>query len=103
MATIIKNQKNSKTVSRCFITCLGRDAQKKPIRRFKTWTPPEGITPARIRKASEREADIWEQEAKADYQKAQEAAAKGQAYIMPPEKRHDDFASLSIMHGSPSK
>lgn len=94
MATISENKKNGKTVSYRFIVCLGRDTQKKQIRRFKTWTPPEDMTPSKARKAAEREADAWEQEVKAEYQKEQEAIAKGQAYTLPPEKRHDDFVSF---------
>lgn len=94
MATISENKKNGKTVSYRFIVCLGRDAQKKQIRRFMTWTPPEGMTPAKARKAAERAADVWEQEIKADYQAEMEAKAQGQAYSIPPEKRHDDFTSF---------
>lgn len=56
--------------------------------------PPEGLTPAKARKAAERAADAWEQEVKAEYQKAKEAAESGQAYSLPPEKRKDDFVSF---------
>ena len=62
MATVSENKKNGKTVSYRFIVCIGRDAQKKQIRRFKTWTPPEGVSSAKARKAAERAADAWEQE-----------------------------------------
>ncbi|MGN8890691.1 tyrosine-type recombinase/integrase [Dysosmobacter sp. HCP28S3_G4] len=94
MATISENKKNGKTVSYRFIVCLGRNAQKKQIRRFQTWTPPEGMTPAKARKAAERAADAWEQEIRAEYQKELEAAATGQSYSLPPEKRRDDFVSF---------
>ena len=92
MATISENKKNGKTVSYRFIVCLGRDTQKKQIRRFKTWTPPKGLSPAKARKVAEKEADAWEQEVKADYQKEQEVIVNGQTYTLPPEKRRDDFA-----------
>ena len=91
MATIRENKKNGKTVSYRFIVCLGRDAQKKQIRRFMTWTPPEGLTPAKAKKAAERAADDWEQEVRAEYQKEKEL---GDAYRLPPEKRHDDFVAF---------
>jgi hypothetical protein len=62
MATVSENKKNGKTVSYRFIVCIGRDAQKKQIRRFKTWTPPEGMSSAKARKAAEKAAYAWEQE-----------------------------------------
>lgn len=47
--------------------------------------------PAKAKKAAERAADAWEQEVKAEYQKEKEL---GNAYRLPPEKRHDDFAAF---------
>lgn len=93
MATVSENKKNGKTVSYRFIVCIGRDAQKKQIRRFKTWTPPEGMSPAKARKAAERAADAWEQEVKSEYLAEQEAVAAGRVYALPPEKRRDDFVA----------
>lgn len=93
MATVSENKKNGKTVSYRFIVCIGRDAQKKQIRRFKTWTPLEGMSPAKARKAAERAADAWEQEVKSEYLAEQEAVAAGRVYALPPEKRHDDFTT----------
>ena len=92
MANIRENKKNGKTISFRFTTCLERNAQGKQVRRYTTWTPPEGLTPSRARKAAERAADAWEDEIKAAYQKEKEAKAQGRAYTLPPEKRHDDFA-----------
>ena len=94
MATIRENKKNGKTVSFRFIVCLERDTQGKQIRRYTTWTPDKGLTPAKARKAAERAADTWESEVKAEYQKEKEAAARGQAYAIPAEKRRDDFVSF---------
>lgn len=94
MANIRANEKNGKVVSYRFIICLERDAQGKQIRRYTTWTPPEGLTPTKAKKAAERAADAWEQEVKAEYQKAKAAAANGQSYTLPPEKRRDDFVSF---------
>lgn len=94
MAAISENKKNGKTVSFRFVVCLGRDAQQKQIRRITTWTPSESMTPTKARKAAERAAEDWEQEVRAEYQSEQEAAALGQSYHIPPEKRHDDFVSF---------
>ena len=92
MANIRENKKNGKTISFRFIACLERNAQGKQVRRYTTWMPPERLTPSRARKAAERAADAWENEVKAEYQKEKEAKAQGRAYMLPPEKRHDDFA-----------
>lgn len=94
MANIRENKRNGKTVSFRFTACLERDAQGKQVRRYTTWTPPEGLTPSRARKAAERAADIWEEEVKAEYQKEKEAKAQGHTYMLPPEKRHDDFVAF---------
>jgi len=91
MASISENKKNGKTVSYRFVVSLGRDTRNKQIRRVMTWTPPEELTPAKVRKAAERAADAWEQEIKAEYQKKKEL---GEAYRLPPEMRHDDFTAF---------
>ena len=91
MANIRENKKNGKTVSFRFTACLERDAQGRQVRRYTTWEIPDGLTPARARKAAERAADAWEDEVKAEYQKEKEAKAQGRAYMLPLEKRHDDF------------
>ena len=94
MASIRENKKGNNLVSFRFIACLGRDAAGKQIRKYHTWTPPEGLTPAKARKAAERAADTWEQEVIKEYQKEQEAAVCGVAYNTPPEKRRDDFCAF---------
>ncbi len=94
MANIRENKRNGKTVSFRFTVCLERDAQGKQIRRYTTWTPQEGLTPSKARKAAERAADAWEEEVRAEYQKEKELKAQGRAYTLPPEKRHDDFVSF---------
>lgn len=91
MASIRENQKNGKTVSYRFTVCLDRDVRGKQIRRYTTWTPPDGLTPAKEKKAAEHAADAWEQEVKAEYQKEKE---QGCAYRLPPEQRHDDFTAF---------
>lgn len=69
MASIKENKKGSKILSYQFTVCLGRDIQGKQIRRYSTWTPPEGLTPARAKKAAERAADAWEEIMRAEYEK----------------------------------
>ena len=94
MAAIRENKKGNKLVSFRFTVCMERTAQGKQIRRYTTWTPPEGLTPAKARKAAERAADAWEQEIRKEYQEEKKAAACGLAYNLPPEKRRDDFVSF---------
>ena len=91
MANIRENTKNGKVVSYRFTACMERDVRGKQVRKYTTWTPPEGLTPAKAKKAAERAADAWEQEVRAEYQKEKEL---GDAYRLPPEKRHDDFAAF---------
>ena len=91
MANIRPNKRNGKVVSYRFTVCLERDAQGKQVRRYLTWAIPEGLSPAKAKKAAERAADDWEQGVRAEYQKEKE---QGRAYRLPPEKRHDDFVSF---------
>lgn len=75
-------------VSYRFTACLERDANGKQLRRHITWTPPAGLTPAKMKKAAERAADEWENELRLEFQKEKELGA---AYTLPPEKRRDNF------------
>ena len=91
MANIRENKRDGKLVSYRFTVCLGRDANNKQIRRYTTWEAPEGLTPAKAKKAAERAADAWERETREEYQKEKEL---GQAYTLPPEKRRDSFTAF---------
>lgn len=91
MANIRENKRNGKVISYRFTACLGRDANDKQIRRYTTWEIPDGLTPAKAKKAAERVADVWEQEVKAEHQKEKEL---GRAYTLPPEKRRDSFSAF---------
>ena len=91
MANIRENKRDGKLISYRFTVCLGRDANNRQIRRYTTWDIPEGLTPAKARKAAERAADAWERETKEEYQKEKEL---GQAYTLPPEKRRDSFTTF---------
>ena len=62
MANIRENTKNGKVISYRFIACMERDMRGKQIRKYTTWTPPEGMTAAKAKKAAERAADAWENE-----------------------------------------
>lgn len=94
MANIRENMKNGKIVSYRFTVCVDRDSNGKQVRKFTTWTPPEGLSPSKAHRAAERAAEDWEEEIRAEYQKEQEAKERGIAYALPPEKRRDDFASF---------
>ena len=69
MASIREKRQNNKTVSYEFACYLGRDVTGKQIRRYGTWTPEEGLTSAKARKAAERAADEWEKKVKEEYEK----------------------------------
>lgn len=94
MASIKENKKKGKSVSYVFTVNLERDANGKQVRRYCTWIPPAGLTPAKARKAAERAADAWEQEVRDEYQKSKEVKMLGQSYALPPEKRRDDFVTF---------
>ena len=91
MANIRENIKSGKVVSYRFTVCLERDANNKQIRRYTTWTPPTGLTPAKMKKAALSAADAWEQQVRTEYQNEKEL---GQAYTLPPEKRRDNFKTF---------
>lgn len=90
MATI-KEIKKAGNVLYDFTACVGRDTSGKQIRRYLRWRPPEDLTPAKARKAAERAAAEWEESERKEYAAQQAAAAAGQAYHIPAEKRRDDF------------
>ena len=69
MASIRENRKNGKVVSYRFTACLERDAKGKQIRKYLTWTPPDGLSPAKAKKVAEKEADRWEGEIREEYEK----------------------------------
>lgn len=94
MATISENKKNGKTVSYRIVVSLGRDADGKQIRRFRTWIPSDELTPAKARKAAEKVAELWEEEVRTKYQKEKEVIANGVDTSIPPEKREDEFATF---------
>ena len=52
MAAIRENKKNERVISYRFTVCIERDGRGKQIRKFYTWTPPDGLTPAKARKAA---------------------------------------------------
>ena len=94
MANIREKKKDGKIVSYQFTACLERDVLGKQVRRYATWTPPEGLTPAKAKRAAERAAEAWEEEIRAEFQKEKDAIANGRAYSIPPEKRRDSFVEF---------
>jgi len=69
MASIREKKQGNKIVSYQFTCCLGRDATGKQIRRYSTWIAPKGITTSKVKKAAEREAETWEHQMKAEFDK----------------------------------
>jgi hypothetical protein len=76
MAKIEEKIKNGKIVSFKFKAFLGRDENKKQIFRCMTWTPPEGLTLAKSRKAAKQAAEDWEEEARREYQTERESVSQ---------------------------
>lgn len=91
MANLRENKKSGKIISYRFTVCLERDKHGKQVRKYTTWTPPDGLPPTKARRAAERAAEDWEEEVRTEYQKEKE---QGSAYRLPPEKRHDDFVEF---------
>ena len=70
MATIIeKKNKAGELISYKVMVCVGRDEQNKQIWRTTTIKRPEGLTPKKERDEIKRQADAWEREQKADYER----------------------------------
>ncbi len=70
MATIDKKTNaQGEVVSYRLRACVGRDDQGKQVWRTCTIPRPEGLTPKKEEKEIERQADAWEQDQKAQYEK----------------------------------
>lgn len=69
MATIIENKKNGKVVSYKFRAYLGKQQDGKQVAKYHTWQVPDGLTPAKARKAAEKAAAEWEKEARFEYER----------------------------------
>jgi len=92
MATIRENKSKGKVISYQFILFLGRDEQGKQMRKYLTWTPPDGLTPAKQRRAAEQAAKQWEKRIREDPGDKQEET-KNAEYTAAPERK-DDFVSF---------
>lgn len=68
MATITPNKKDGKTISYRFRVCVGRDESGKQIFRSTTWSVPDGLTPSKAEKAAQKASDLWEKDARAEYE-----------------------------------
>lgn len=92
MANVREIKKKGKNFSYVFTVSLGRDSKGKQIRRYCTWTPPDGLTPAKAKKAAKKAAEEWEEKIKAEYESGREEEVPCAA--PPPGKRRDDFVSF---------
>ena len=86
MASITERRRKDGKLTYRFTILLERDAQGKQIRKYTTWTPPDGLTASKVRKIAEQEAAKWEKEIKAAYNEPP-------AYV-PPTPRRDDFITF---------
>lgn len=68
MASVEEKRVNGKIFSYYFSCTLGRDSQGRPIRRYKTWKVPEGMTPSKAKKLAEREAKAWGASLRAEFE-----------------------------------
>ena len=90
MASIKEVLKDGRIVAYRFTACVGR-YKGKQVRRYTTWKPPDGLRQARMRAAAERDAEVWEEAARAEYAAELERAARPDPGYIPPEERRDDF------------
>ena len=93
MASVRENKVNGKTSSFQFVVFLGRDAEGKHIRRYRTWIPPEGMTYAKAKKAAKREADAWERQLKMEFEREQHSIFV-EVNHSTTESRRDDFVTF---------
>jgi len=68
MASIREKIKDGKIISFQFTCSLGRDEHDKQIRRYGSWTPPEGFSAAKSRKTAAKAEEAWEKEVRAEYE-----------------------------------
>ena len=64
-----RTDKTGKVISYRLRCCVGRDAQRKQIWRTCTIPRPEGLTPKKEEAEVKRQADAWEQEQRAEYER----------------------------------
>ena len=82
MANVQEKVKDGKVVSFKFTAFMGRDESGKQRFKTMTWFPPVDLTPAKIKRAAEIEAEIWERKAKEEYLQEQEERNKPKEYTL---------------------
>ena len=92
MATIIENKKDGKVVSYKFRAYLGKQQDGKQVTKYHTWQVPDGITPAKARKAAEKAAAEWEKEARFEYER--DVKEPERAAIREIENQRTDFVGF---------
>ena len=70
MATVDKRKDaKGQVIGYRFRACVGRDEHYAQVWRTKSVPRPEGLSPAKERKEVERQADAWEEEQKAEFER----------------------------------
>ena len=92
MATIIENKKDGKVVSYKFRAYLGKQQGGKQVAKYHTWQVPDGLTPAKARKAAEKAAAEWEKEARFEYER--DVKEPERAAIREIENQRTDFVGF---------
>ena len=62
MASVRERRWNGKVVSYQFTAYVGKDDNGENLRKFLTWKIPEGVSPSRVKRMAEKEAEKWEKE-----------------------------------------
>lgn len=65
----IKKYERKNGISFEFKAYVGRDTHNKQVFRYKTWKAPDGLTGKRLEREAEKQAQKWETQARADYEK----------------------------------
>ncbi len=97
MASIRENRKDGKLISYTFTACFGRDRQGKQIRRYKNWTPPKGMTPAKASKEAKKQAEIWEKELRENAEKETTPEQQTPVEIRTPDERSTDERQIDFV------
>jgi len=94
MASITANEKDGKTISYRFRTCVGRNEDGRQVFKCYTWKVPEGTAPSKLEKTALRASEKWEKDARAEYEKdVNDPERIKQREIA---RKHTEFSSFAL-------
>ena len=97
MANIRENHYKGRLVSFTFTAFLGRNEEGKQVRRYKNWTPPKGMTPAKASKEAKKQAEIWEKELRENAEKEPMPEQQSPVEIRTPDERSTDERQIDFV------